>query len=299
MKTDVFVQFFSQSVPEAEMEEDLRKAFQSFRDFERRFSRFLPESELSRLNQGETRVSREMFSLLERCLEYFHETGGVFNPAVLPLLVREGYAESYGHKDFGVRQEIDGELFPFDRLKLDRMTRCVRKPDAMRIDLGGIGKGYIVDRIAETLALKYPHVLVDAGGDIRAIGANVGDGYDTWVIEIEHPLGTHGDHPHFLMLSDMAVATSGTDRRQWHDQDRAYSHLIHPGKGRSETSDVVSVTVVSETAERADVYAKTLLLLGSVDGGQVAEEKNIPTVFVLRSGEMRYHGNVESFFWKG
>lgn len=303
MNTDVFVKVLSNRKTSMEMQEDVDAAFAQFRDFENRFSRFLPESELSRLNVSRERcVSMELFDILKKCEKYYMETDGIFDPSILSSLKKEGYRESYegnaykvsAHK---VSAQGTGDHYTFSDVQLLPKKRLVRKPQKLLLDLGGIGKGYIVDRVAEKLAYTYDNVFVCAGGDIRAYGEDKKNRYAFWASDVENPM--HQDEGvATVLLKDCAVATSGINRRRWRVNNQEKHHLIDPNTGESANTDVVSVTVVSGDAESADIWAKVLCILGSNEGLRRAEEKAIPGIFVEQNGSIQYTQYVKSYVWK-
>lgn len=298
MRTDVFVRVLSEEKDQARMSADIDEVFALFRGFEARQSRFRKESELSMLNASDGGVvSMELFLLLSAAERYYEETGGLFDPSVLPVLVAEGYGGSYGTETFGIPGEASVHRHVFRELSLDPETRTVRKPRDLMIDLGGIGKGFVVDRVSEFLSKRYRHFFVCAGGDIRTGGKNVEAGYDFWAVDVENPIANIGSLA-TLLLSDKAVATSGTGRRKWKTDEGTKHHLIDPRTGKSANTDLASVTVVSETVERAEVLAKILCILGSEQGRRYAEEKRIPALFVSENGGMTRTIFMEPYVWK-
>ena len=153
----------------------LASAERLFHDFEARFSRFRPESELSLLNASagtEHAISPQLLQLLDLAMHYQRETGGVFDPAILPDLEAAGYDRSF---EFVARSgDAVPQLEPpagasIADLSIDYKRRLVCAPRNLRIDLGGIGKGAAVDAAAITLA-SARDFLVNAGGDIFASG---------------------------------------------------------------------------------------------------------------------------------
>ncbi len=244
----------------------LERALALFQREEARFSRFRPDSELSRLNQaGELREpSAAMWDVLRRARRWWRATGGDFDPTLLTALERAGYDRTF--------EAVVGRKAPAGRSAVRRPTghsrmtleesggrRRVRLLDGARLDLGGIVKGWAVDRAAELLA-PVGRFLVDAGGDIRAGG----DSLDApgWCVSLEDPLDTSGDAG-YICVRDMAVATSGTYRRRWRLADGGEAHhLIDPASGMPSESGVVSATVVGASAEACDVWAKVALLRG-------------------------------------
>jgi thiamine biosynthesis lipoprotein len=140
----------------------------------------------------------------------------------------------------GGRVDIDG-------------SRITLAPD-VRLDLGGIAKGYAVDRAAAILAGAGP-CLVNAGGDLAARGG-------AW------PVGLEGTRL-VLQLSDGAIATSGRDRRRWRRGDEERHHLIDPATSRPAVTELLRVTVVAPTAVEAEVLATVAFLGGDVDAPRV------------------------------
>jgi thiamine biosynthesis lipoprotein len=123
-----------------------------------------------------------------------------------------------------------------------------------RLDLGGIAKGYAVDRAVAILAADGP-CLVNAGGDLAVAGG-------AWPVAVE---GTELT----LELTAGALATSGRDRRTWQRGGEERHHLIDPATGRPATSELLRATVVAPTAVEAEVLAKVAFLTGRVDAPHV------------------------------
>jgi thiamine biosynthesis lipoprotein len=288
MKTDIFVKIFAPATnpPEPQLENDLNTCFDMFRAFEARYSRFLPASELSRFNQStEWHADEEFFDILARAKEYWAATDGLFNPTILTSLEHSGYTSE--KLTTAPLNNLKETIFPLSELVLDPETRITRKPLELRIDLGGIGKGYCVDIVTHWLeSCGYENFLVYAGGDMYASGAN----FDTdtssaipWFINIEHPLD-NSQSLTMVALRDQSIATSGRNRRHWMHEDQKRHHLIHPITGQSEHSRLVTVTVISTNTVDADVWAKTLFLLGEKDGILKANQQHIPAYFTFEDG---------------
>ena len=135
-------------------------------------------------------------------------------------------------------------------------------PVGMRLDLGGVAKGWAADQAVRALSAVGP-ALVDAGGDIAVSGPRT-DG-SPWAIGVADPF-EDDQQCDLLLLTGGGVATSGRDYRRWQQGGRWQHHLIDPRTGLPSTSDVVSATVIAPTASEAEVAAKVVLLLGSVAG---------------------------------
>jgi len=264
----------------------LCEAEQVFHGVEERFSRFRPSSELSHLNAMSGRsvtVSLEMFDLLHLCRRFHLLSGGLFDPAILPALESAGYDRSFelvaADTRAGPRNPPTGSGSIAD-LALDRGQMTVQAPPAVRLDLGGIGKGYAVNRAARALA-PLGDFLVDAGGDIFASGH--GPDGDGWVVAVANPLN-EDENLDVVRLRGEALATSTVARRRWQRDGRWLHHLIDPRTGEPALSDSLSVSVIAPSAVEADVFAKVALLLGSEEGKRFIDAQGAHALFVGSDG---------------
>ena len=299
MRTDVFVQVFSESRDERLMEADLDRAFEMFRSFESRFSRFREENELADLNQSTVcRVSDDLLEIMLLCQRYYKETGGIFDPTILPILEQEGYQSSFGTENFGVR--IGGKSnrrYTFADIQIDTLTQTISKPLDCRIDLGGIGKGYAVDCVARMLSEYYQDFLVDAGGDMYASGKNHGDHLPYFAIEIENAFEEKA-RAALLLVSDQAVATSGVNRRRWQSEGKEKSHLIDVEKSESVMGNILTATTIAFSTVDADVMAKTLCILGRERGWSFAQRNRLPAFFLMKNGTIQINEFMKPFLWE-
>lgn len=289
MNTDVLCEVIFPAQETALAETSLDTAVTMFREFESRYSRFHRDNELWAFNQSTEQVlSPELFDILERVLTFHYLTEGIFDPSILPALEEAGYS-SVPYQEHILRTSA------LSTLTLDRTTLTARKPLDLIIDLGGIGKGYIVDQVATSLHERFEHVLVDAGGDIRVYGENVVEHYPYFAIEVEHPLP---DRPApLLMLRDMAVATSGRNRRHWVKDDIPRHHLIDPATDTSADSDLLTVTVIAPTTTEADVWAKTLCIAGFKRGQALAQKHDLPAIFISSDGTITINSLAQPYVW--
>jgi len=155
----------------------------------------------------------------------------------------------------------------------------------MRIDLGGIGKGYAVDRGIDILKARgIQHAVVTAGGDTRIIGDHMGR---PWVVAIQHP-----DDPTKVVtripLSDSAMSTSGDYERFFDEGGVRYHHIIDPHTGHS-ASKVRSATILAPTATQTDGMSKTAFVLGAEKALEIINKMpEYDAVFVLPDGKVLY-----------
>lgn len=262
-----------------------------FAETEQRFSRFRDDSELSALNRATEPVvvSGELLELLLAARGHVIETDGLFDPAIGAALRAAGYDRSFV-RDLLDRSAAnpDASRASFDEIEIDEQTQRVVRPVHLQLDFGGFLKGRTVDRGAAMLPAP---AVVDAGGDAMLRGAGA-DGAG-WLVEVEDPFDAHATLV-TLRVRDRAVATSASNRRCWRVGAELAHHLIDPRTSAPSRSDLAQVTVVAPTAERADVLAKVVFLLGAAEGAHLVEgHAELGAVLVTRSSEMRIVGNVE------
>jgi thiamine biosynthesis lipoprotein len=258
--------------PSATAMHALAGARREFERLERLLSRFEPDSELSLLNErGTMTVGPELLEVTTLALAARERTGGRFDPTVHDAVVAAGYDRSF-------------ELVPADAarrsglaapggggVRLDEARSAIELDPGVRLDFGGIGKGYAADRAVSLLAAAGP-ALVDAGGDIALHGR-------PWPVGVETPDGTLT-----LELESGGLATSGRDRRRWTRAGREQHHLIDPATGRPAESDVVRVTVAAASAVEAEVRAKALFVAGAEAALREANARSLPAVVVTADG---------------
>jgi thiamine biosynthesis lipoprotein len=236
--------------PSAESEPALAGAEREFQRLEALLSRFRPDSELSALNRsGALDAGPDLVAVTRLAIDARERTGGRFDPTVHDAVVAAGYdrtfAEVQPDGEAEAPRPCGGEV---------RITgRRIELEPGFRLDLGGIAKGYAVDRAAEIVAAAGP-CLVNAGGDLSGQGR-------LWPVGVET-----ADGQVTLGLEDGAIATSGRDRRRWRRSGAEVHHLIDPTTGAPARGDLLRVTVVAPTAVEAEVLAKAVFLGAPPEG---------------------------------
>ncbi len=268
-----------------------------FRRNEKCLSRFLPDSALTRLNrcpQPDCRVEAELFNVLEAALWAFTATGGLYSPAIIDDLEHAGYDASF--EQIRTEQETEEEQVDTtkhrsqcEQIRLDAATLTVHRPVGLRLDLGGIGKGWTVDRAADILHRDGPFLL-NAGGDLYAAG-NPGQPHG-WEIDVEDPHDL-AQSLACIAVTDCAVATSSIARRRWHKGRRAMHHIIDPRTGLPAQTDAVAVTVIARRTVIAEVYAKAALILGAKTGSRHLERRNLDGLIVAQDGTIHLTGRMD------
>src|SRR4051794_29443141 len=230
-------------------------------ELEHLWSRFLPDSEISQLNEhaGEWRsVTNETIELITRAVEAWRFTGATFDPTVLGAVLRAGYTTSFDLMPAEAGAGVSDLVIACTDIEID--GNAGRLPRGTGFDPRGGGKGLAPAlTAAEIIDAGADGVCINMGGDLRAIGTPPeGDG---WTIAIEHPWSSRPIAN--VGIADGAVATSTTLRRRWTVGGEPRHHLIDPRTGRPSRSDVELMTVVAGEAWRAEVLATACLLRGS------------------------------------
>jgi thiamine biosynthesis lipoprotein len=211
-----------------------------------RLTRFSTDSELSKLNAAAGRwfdISDELEALLRESLRAFEMSCGLVNIAVLPSMLAIGYTRSLLEGATVATLDAAQTLRPLPEVLSVRRGSAKVEAGA-GLDLGGVAKGWMADRLCESLG---PNALANLGGDLSAVGAGPhGNGWPVAVADAT------------LMLRDQGAATSSVRRRRWGD----VHHLIDPRTGLPARTGVGEVSVVAANGFEAEVVAKTALLVG-------------------------------------
>lgn len=255
-------------------------------DLENRWSRFLPRSELSRLNSHPgvpVIVSGETFDVIALAVDAWTATNGRFDPTIHDALVTVGYDRPFDQMSEVSAASGESEPSPTPAgIVLDMALSAITLPVGVRLDLGGIGKGAAADLIVEEAKVAGGHgICVNIGGDARVWGEGPTDG--AWSVVLKCP-GSKETRP--IELVDGAVCTSTRLRRQWHNQAGPAHHLIDPATGRSANSGVASVGVVAAGAAQAEVLAKVAFLAGADLGLDLLRRHVVEGVIVTDDGQV-------------
>lgn len=279
MNTDVLV-IVAGDPPRAATAIDLVESL--FRSHEATLSRFLPASELNALNQAAGKpflASPLLLAVVDAALDAAQATDGLFDPTVLPALAAAGYDRSFEQIDPAtIGKEAPPRTATWREVVVDRVARTIALPSGCALDLGGIAKGWTVDRAAERL-VPFRDFAVDAGGDLFAGGRRADS--SPWTVGVADP-GAPDRDLLTLAVRDEAVATSSIARRRW----KGGHHLSDPRDGRTSRSEIVQATVIADTVAGAETLAKAALLAGERDGLRRIALARADGVLVGRGGHL-------------
>jgi FAD:protein FMN transferase len=252
-----------------------------FERLEQVFSRFRDDSELSRLNSlGAIDAGPDLRTVVELALAARERTAGRFDPTLHDAVVAAGYDRTFDELDEHAPAVPPPD--PAAPRDVSVSGRRIRLGQGVRLDLGGIVKGYAADRCAALLAPLGP-ALVNAGGDLAVTGSRAGG---PWPVAVPLPRGGLT-----LALTGGGMATSGRDRRRWRRAGVERHHLIDPATCRPAAEGPLTVTVTAPSATEAEVAAKAVFLAGA-GAEREAELLGTPAVIVRADGGPRLVGGL-------
>ncbi|MFN8594767.1 MAG: FAD:protein FMN transferase [Anaerolineae bacterium] len=295
MNTDVGAWVWSDDARSAQRA--LAKVERLFRAAHTRFTRFDASSELSALNASNGRpfaASRDMFEVVKAAIEFSARTHGLFNPTIIGALEAAGYDRSFEAIGSGNNRSVvsGSPISSMASIKLDAAAQTITLPIGVRLDLGGIVKGWTVQQAGQQLAYAGP-CLVDAGGDMWTSGLVPSTAH--WTVNVMDPFD-HDRDVMTLRLHDCGVATSGIDRRQWQHHGEQQHHLIDPRTGHPSTSDLWTATVIAPTTIEAEIMAKTVFLLGSIEGLEFVNERpQLAACVITANGEVLLSNRMQEY----
>ncbi len=236
---------------------------------DRLLSHYRADSPLSRVNRegarGPVAVDRELFDFLALCLRWSRESGGAFDVTVAPLMSAWGFFRGDGRVPAEAEIADARALVGASHVVLDAAAGTVRFDRAgVALDLGGIGKGYAVDRAVAVLRARgLASALVNAGGS-SVYGLGAPPGGNAWPVALEDP-ARPGRTLETVRLRDRALSVSGRSVKSFEKDGVVYAHVMDPRTGRP-VPGVLGVVVRSDDATTGDALDNALFVLGPVEG---------------------------------
>lgn len=243
---------------------------QTMHEVNQSMSPYIERSELSEINrsaaQRAIRVSAPLYEVIERAQYYSGLTNGAFDITYASVGYLYDYRQSVRPSDSELKQHLAGVNYQL--IVLDQASKSIRfqHPD-VRIDLGGIAKGYAVDlAVSRARALGVEHILVSAGGDTRILGDRQGR---PWVIGIRHPIDKEKVIAKIPLVNE-ALSTSGDYERYFDEDGVRYHHILDPRTGDSARM-VRSVTILGPQATQTDALSTSVFVMGAHRGLELLE----------------------------
>ncbi|HTN62812.1 MAG TPA: FAD:protein FMN transferase [Devosia sp.] len=251
-------------------------------------STWKPDSALMQLNAMPPGVwlvvPPQLCTVVALGLQIALDSGGAFDIGVGAAVAAWGFGATSQQPDPIAIARATALPIIAHPIEVDLAGSRLRRNGAVQIDLSGIAKGHGVDRLAEVLAAHgIADFIVSIDGEMRAAGSKP-DG-SGWVVGLERPDRVQRIVARTIAVSDMAIATSG-DYRHWRSYgDGTVSHTIDPRTGVPLDNGVCAVTVTAEHCAVADAWATALMVLGAVQGPEMARQYGLDALFTVRRGD--------------
>ncbi len=251
--------------------------------YEVRFSRFRPESELSRLNHAKKlSVSHTFIQILDRAISLSTQTDGAYNPLVQVATL--GYQQSF--EPDTDPQPITQTPYSTDlsEITIDHRTNLVTLGPTQQLDFGGFLKGHLAHQLIHTVQTTHPEcagAIINIGGDLATFGHDVF--HHPFIFLIYNPIaGTDISVP----LANTCLATSGTYTRQWHTATGPQHHILDSRTQQNPETDLVSVSIVHPDGGTAEALTKVFFTRRYETAQAVATRSNATYVLITHTGEI-------------
>ena len=257
-------------------------------------SPYLQDSELSRINREAAlrpvTVSPELVGIIADSLEYSHLTQGAFDITYASVGYLYDYRNAVRPNSRQIEASLPGINFSHIQLNTQANTVAFAVP-GVRIDLGGIAKGYAVDlAIERARELGIQHILVSAGGDTRILGDRNGR---PWVIGVRHPVDRERVIAKIPLVNE-AISTSGDYERYFDEDGVRYHHIIDPKTGDSARL-VHSVTIIGPVAIDTDAFSTSVFVMGPKAGLELLNSLDrIEGIIVDAAGNLLYSNGLQT-----
>ena len=272
----------------------VNEAAREINRLDRLFDRGSEKSEVYAINSdGSAAVSEDTAALAARALEISQKTDGVFDITIAPIMDMWGFYT----KDYKVPDETELEKalesVGYNNISVDGDTVALK--NGAKIDLGGIAKGYLSDRIKEIFKEKgVKSGIVSLGGNVCAFGAKPNG--EKWRVAIQDPLDTDR-YIGSVSVSDTAVITSGGYQRYFVENNVIYHHIIDPKTGYPANSGLLSVTIVGDDAALCDGLSTALFVMGLEKGSDYWQAHDgFEVIFVTDDGKIHITGGLDGIF---
>lgn len=268
--------------------EVMEGAFQVIREIENKMSNTIEQSEISQINRSsgkkEVTISPDTFQVLQVALEYSDLSKGSFDISIAPLI--DLWNITSEQPKIPLDAEIKALLPKVNRTNIllnEKASTAFLKEEGMKLDLGGIAKGYAADAVGAYLSKKgVERAVINLGGNIYVHGQKKDS--SPWNIGVQDPTTSQEKAIATLKIeSDTAVVTSGVYQRYFEKDGKIYHHILNPKDGKPIENGLISVTVVTKESVRADALSTTLFSLGLKEGMELINLlDNVSAIFITK-----------------
>ena len=276
----------------------LDEAVDEINNIEQLVSTGIDSSEVSQINKnGKGSVSETTGYLIKRSKEIYDSTNGVFDITIYPIMQAWGFpTENYrvpGKKEL---KKLRGLMGADHVLYDEKKQEVILNKEGMKIDLGGIAKGYTSSKVMDIFKENgISSAVISLGGNVQTLNGKP-DGSD-WRVAVENPADT-GSYIGVLSIKDKAVITSGGYERYFKQDGKTYHHIIDPATGYPANNGLTSVTIVSDDGTLADGLSTSLFIMGSEKAQKYWKEHSdeFDTILVKDDGSILVSEGIADYF---
>lgn len=259
-------------------------------EFEEKLSFFKENSEISKINRnsakGFTKVSFDTFEILKKSAYYAKLTNGIFDITIAPL-VKEWAINSENPRilSHNIVKELLNLVDYEDVILNDSNLSVMLLRENQKIDLGGIAKGYIADKIIEFYKKNNINsAIINIGGNIKVLGGK--SEYDLWSVGIFEPKKHSKKVICSIEVENKSIVTSGSYERAFMYNDELYCHILNTKTGYPIKSDLKSITIVSDESIDGDALSTPLFIMGKDKAYEFMKKHNISGIMVTNKDEI-------------
>lgn len=288
---------------EGESDAIFDKVFGRLEEIEQNMSATIKDSEVNKVNDNAgiepVKVSDDMYFVLKEAKNHAEISNGAYEPTIGTLVKTWDIKAGERERDW-IPTEEDIEkakgLVGYERLELLDDNMVFLKDEGMRLDLGGIVKGYSADEVSRILTENgVKHAMIDLGGNIFAHGDKINGDY--WRIGVQNPFDDTGIHLGVMKLKNQSIVTSGDYERYFEKDGKKYHHIIDRNTGYPSDNEITGVTIVSDRSIDGDVLSTTMFVLGVDKGMELINSLDgIDAVFVTKDKSIYLSDHIKDNF---
>lgn len=261
----------------------LEECFSLCRKYEQLFSTTIPSSDIARINAAsgaEVAVDTETAELLRIACDYSKESGGIFDVTV--YAAKQLWDFKSETPKLPEKASLEAAVATIDYNNILIKGNTVTVSGGAQIDLGGIAKGYIADRLREQLESKNVTAVINLGGNVCCVGEKNGG----FTVGVKKPY-TANDILKTIQIDSGSVVTSGCYERYFTLDGKQYHHILNTETGYPVENDLAGVTVICENSAQADYLSTALYAMGYQAANEFLQSQPADAVFVFKNGEIK------------
>ena len=275
-------------------EKVLDKVFARLKEIENRMSKTIENSDVSNINKQAgkepVKVHEDLYYVLEKALYFADLTDGAYEPTIGPLVELwdiKGNVENELHlipDDDDIRKAID--KVNYKKLELLEDDTVLLKEKGMKIDLGGIVKGYAADETKRILSENgVKSAIIDLGGNIYAFGKRPSS--EPWRIGIQDPFNIKGNYIGLINVIDNSIVTSGDYERYFEIEGKRYHHIIDSKTGYPSMNELSAVSIITKDSIDGDALSTALFILGTEKSSELLKKiDNADALFITKGKDI-------------